>query len=490
MTMEFLPLTTVAYTGGGSARRRHLSVGTGSGMAAGSGFGGARRSLVSFGLLEGGGDIEAPPIPAIGIAQRFRQTAGTMTSHDFGTGTAVRTPRSRGQQGSVGEARRVRISAGYGPLDLTAYGFFVKRPPLMSALGDQWFQVLNEAIALSGRPTRMPTAVLREVVALQSVRSARFEGTKRAQDIAMFGERAAWVVRLLAQEGIALGGTASADFLQVARVVARLLASGTARNVAEAFSQVVDGIVLLGMQEAMGKADITDTVAIGEIMDSLYTAVARAVSRVLLQGTPSTEYHIVAVVRDAVALGANLSSTVDLVMLLQEAVGFAATLSIDSGEYVAWVLNAESKGLSRYTNYPFNSMAKIGRKYIGAASDGLHLLDGEDDNGEDINAFIRAGIFDVGTRLKKRMPEAFIAYTSDGTLVLRVIIVDEDGNKSSCHYRLPMRGAGNKQANRFKIGRGLESIDWAFELHNVEGADFDLSGLEFRPLFLSRRTRG
>jgi hypothetical protein len=193
---------------------------------------------------------------------------------------------------------------------------------------------------------------------------------------------------------------------------------------------------------------------------------------------------------ERVALRATAGGQVDLRILLEESVGFAATLSIDNGEYIAWVLNTESKGLSRYTNYPFNSFARIGGRYFGVASDGVHRLEGDDDNGEDIAAFIRTGLEAFGTRRLKRIPEAFIGYTSDGTLVLKAIIVDEEGNKSAAIYRLPTRGAANKRANRFKLGRGLESVDWAFELHNADGSDFELGNIEFRPANMTRRTRG
>ncbi|HEY1034568.1 MAG TPA: hypothetical protein VGE09_06265 [Pseudoxanthomonas sp.] len=490
MTMEFLPLTNVSYGGVGTARRTRRASALGFVIAADSGIATARRRRISFGLLEGGGEIEVPAIPAVGNAQRFRHSTGILASHDAGTVESVRFRRSAAQEGSVARAQRQRFSRGYAELDLSAYGFLVDQPPVMSAFGDQWFQILSDGLAFAGRPVRLPTAVLREIVAIQAGRRALYEGTQRIEDVAAFGSRITWVVQLLVQEGVAVGGVATADFTQLIRVVARLLASGQAAHFAEALVQVIDGIVLLAASQSLNKAEVSDTVALRALVDALYAAVAHALDRVLLQATASGTQQFVAVVTERVAMLATASGQVDLVMLLRESIGFAATLSIDNGEYIAWVLNTESKGLSRYTNYPFNSFAKIGGRYFGAASDGVHRLDGEDDNGDDIHAFIRSGLEAFGTRRLKRIPEAFVGYSSDGTLILKAIIVDEDGNKSAAIYRLPTRGAANKRANRFKLGRGLESVDWAFELHNADGADFDLGSIEFRPANLTRRTRG
>jgi hypothetical protein len=38
-----------------------------------------------------------------------------------------------------------------------------------------------------------------------------------------------------------------------------------------------------------------------------------------------------------------------------------------------------------------------------------------------------------------------------------------------------------------KIGKGLRSRYWQFELVNIDGADFDLDTIEFHPVLLTRR---
>jgi hypothetical protein len=47
---------------------------------------------------------------------------------------------------------------------------------------------------------------------------------------------------------------------------------------------------------------------------------------------------------------------------------------------------------------------------------------------------------------------------------------------------------GNAPREGFiKLGPGVESRYWQFELHNKEGGELDVSDFRFTPMFLSRR---
>lgn len=491
MTMQFEPITATNGTGVGSARLLMRSRGSGSAIAAGSGEGRAMLGMRSSGRLESTTVIVNPPIPAYGTAQLFGRSSGTGYGQEFGDGEAMLGGTSRGMDGAGGSAMLGMRSSGSDLPELTAYGMLVERESIMYGYGDQWFVTLTDPVVMRGNVVNLPVAVLREVVRVQSEVAARYAGTHRITDRAVFGERLGWIVPILLREGIAVGTGVNPDFLQVVRVVARVLASGQASNIADAIAVVSDGIVFLATTGGLTKAEITDTVVLGAAVETIYAYVARALERVLMRSAATGTQIMVAVVREQVLMGASLTHQAELTMVLRDAVGFVATLSFDDGEYIAWVLNVESKGLSSYTNFPHNSFANIGGRWAGATSQGLEWLDGDDDNGEDIHAFIRSGLHAFGTRLNKGMPEAFIGYASDGTLLLKMVVVDEEsGDKHAAIYRLPARGAANIRANRFKVGRGLESVDWAFEIHNVDGAAFDLASVQFRPVILTRRTRG
>jgi hypothetical protein len=343
-----------------------------------------------------------------------------------------------------------------------------------------------DGIALSGDARRLYTAVLRSIAAMATQQAPGFDGGKSATDRVVFAARLAYVFQVLVEEGLVLGGSAVPEYRIVVRAVSRLLMEGVARGVAEAIAAVTDALVMGAAASSLQLADASDTVAMRGLLDSLYTAIGKAVERLLLRDAPSGVFMAIALVRDTAVLSSGTSLAAELLASIRDGVGFAATLQIDNFEYVAWVMNTQSKGVWRYTNYPFNSFAKVRGNYYGAASDGLHDLQVDGDAGEPIAWKIRLGLAASLTRRLKRYPEVFIAVRGDGEMFLKVITIDEvTGDKQACIYRMARRAAPE---HRQKIGRGLQSVEWDWELSGA--GNIELSALQFHPLILDRRTRG
>jgi hypothetical protein len=149
-----------------------------------------------------------------------------------------------------------------------------------------------------------------------------------------------------------------------------------------------------------------------------------------------------------------------------------------NGSVVTWAVNTQTGATSEYSNYDFNSFAKVGNAYLGASSSGLYALHGDDDAGNDIVSLIRTGVIQAGAR--PFCPEAaYIGMRGDGQLVLRVI--DEAG-KSHTYTAT----ASTMRTAKVKFGRGLRSRYFSFELETA-GQDFDLDGIEFIPVQATRR---
>jgi hypothetical protein len=408
-------------------------------------------------------------------------------------GAAIRI-RGRGRAvapGAVIGVRRLRLRARAGADGQFGYAVLRPAPPSLSSYGSLWFLRAHEGLAISGAAHGLPVGSVRELLALQATRRALYEGNAHAVDTVVFGEQVGATLQVLIAEGLVLSEDLQVSYTELVRIVSRLVLGGQASGLAEALGQILDALVLVAAAQSLQKADLADTLVLASQLDALYAAIATALERLVLSGTAGGVQLAHALVAERLVLAADLSHEADLAVLVREAVGFMATLSLDTGEYIAWTLNTESKGLTRYTQYPFNSFACIGGRYYGAAADGLHRLDGDDDNGTPIAARIRLGLSALGTRKLKRMPEAFIGYAGSGALLLRVITIDEQtGEKAAAIYRLRPRGAACTREARFKMGRGLKSVDWDFEIENVDGADFDLTAIQFRPLVLDRRTRG
>ena len=121
----------------------------------------------------------------------------------------------------------------------------------------------------------------------------------------------------------------------------------------------------------------------------------------------------------------------------------------------------------------------------------MYELAGDTDDGAAINARLRLGMSEMGTRRLKAYSEVYVGYTGDGQLLLRVIFTDDgSGTKRAAEYRMKPRPAAGRRESRFEPGKGLQAVYFDFELENLDGADFDLSSVEFQPLVSNRRTRG
>lgn len=178
-------------------------------------------------------------------------------------------------------------------------------------------------------------------------------------------------------------------------------------------------------------------------------------------------------------LQAFVNSTLRLESLLTPSVGdTAAPLS---AETATWVVDVDTKASVQYSHFGFNAYAKHGTQYIGAADDGLYLLDGDTDEGANIDAFVQLAISRFETAQRKYFPSIYLGVSSTGRMLVRAEV---DGQ--SWVYE-----ANNTSADfvnqRVDLGRGLVGSHWQFTILNQDGLDFDLESVEFLPLISSRR---
>ncbi|MGH8025281.1 MAG: hypothetical protein ACREO0_01015, partial [Pseudoxanthomonas sp.] len=362
------------------------------------------------------------------------------------------------------------------------------------SIGSDTFAILAaDNLALGASPNVLYTMVVEAMLLFNESTDSRFDGTVHADDTLAFGAELSWTALVLAESGLVLSAAGTASYQALAHAISRIVLSGQATSFAEALVMVIDSLVFTSTLEAMQAATASDTLVLGEVVATFYQMVVTAVDNLLLASTAAGVYQAFAVVRDSLVFGGQASHAADLGVIARDAISFSVSLTIDNGEYIAWVINLEGdRALSRYTDYPFNSFAKIGGKYYGASSSGLYRLEGESDDGEDINWKLRMGLQQMGDRRLKRIPEAYVGWASNGTMLIKVITVGEDGNKGIAIYRMASRGANaNATApNRRKFGKGLSSVDWDFILESVDGSTLDLKAIQFRPLILDRRTRG
>lgn len=154
-------------------------------------------------------------------------------------------------------------------------------------------------------------------------------------------------------------------------------------------------------------------------------------------------------------------------------------ISVLSGLNEVFAMNntgGKPGGTSFYESYPFNSFARIGGKYYGASADGLYVLEGESDAGQEIDASFGFGQMDFGSPQVKILSYCYLGAAA-GSMRLQI---DSLVNGRPASYTYPARGHGSSMREiRFDLGRGLRSAYATPTFYNSNGDAFDVDAVRF-----------
>jgi len=146
-------------------------------------------------------------------------------------------------------------------------------------------------------------------------------------------------------------------------------------------------------------------------------------------------------------------------------------------------MNSENFAVTNYDNYNFNSFCEFNGQYYGASSDGVYLLEGPRDGTTTyINSLIRTGRLDFETSNLKNIPQAYLGFTGDGDIVLKVTS-DAD---IETWYTLTSSEAG-LHTDRVTLAKGQIGRYWQFELVTQNNTELELDTLELIPIILKRK---
>ena len=149
--------------------------------------------------------------------------------------------------------------------------------------------------------------------------------------------------------------------------------------------------------------------------------------------------------------------------------------------FPAWAINYETNAPSRYDSLPANSMCSFNGKTYMACAAGIYEIGADDDAGRPIHASATVAQTNFGSTKNKRIAYVYVGMRSSGAMQLKAIA----NNQSDRYYALNAIG-GAVRGSRADLGKGLEGQYWQFRVDNVNGADFELDSIEFKPTVLSR----
>lgn len=283
----------------------------------------------------------------------------------------------------------------------------------------------------------------------------------------------------VAAESVTMTDLAAPKFEDVVAVVEKVLATGSGASQHNAVIVAAAAMVLQDLVEAGKGADVVESATLTDTIVNQFKAYCAAIEQAQITATPSMTLRLSLPVTDGVTATDATSANGVLSEVLSAGVAFEIVFNDGETTYRGWAMNMQNFGVTEYQNYPFNSMVKFQGVYLGANANGVYRLDGDTDAGEEIDARIKTGI--LGFRNQTRVDSAYLTLRSDGDVLLKVITAEKTENWYS------LSGSENLSQKRVKLGRGLQSSLYQFELTNITGSDLELSGMEIIPVILSRK---
>ena len=150
-------------------------------------------------------------------------------------------------------------------------------------------------------------------------------------------------------------------------------------------------------------------------------------------------------------------------------------------------LNVDSDGQpvgasGQYEQFGFIRFFKRDGYTYGIADDGIYKLTGTTNDGGDISTIIDFGKSNYGIPHQKMIENLYVGIASSGKLLLKVVV---DGGTE---YTYEMRSSSADMKNhRIDLGRGLIGNYWHPVLVNQNGDDFDMEGIEFDIIPMTRK---
>jgi hypothetical protein len=148
-------------------------------------------------------------------------------------------------------------------------------------------------------------------------------------------------------------------------------------------------------------------------------------------------------------------------------------------------LNLNTGAPYRYEEYGFHSFAQLGNEYLGADEEGIYLLEGDTDDGAEIDALAVTGRTDFGLTNLKRVLGAYMGQDSSGQMHL-TLVTDRGAVSGPYHLRVANEGP---KTERSKFARGYKGRYWQLEIQNAAGNKAAVESIELELDVIGRRVK-
>lgn len=152
----------------------------------------------------------------------------------------------------------------------------------------------------------------------------------------------------------------------------------------------------------------------------------------------------------------------------------AAGGEIVEASYEAYSINLATGAVTRYTDFAFDNVLRLGNRFFGVRADGVYELEGDTDNGEPIVAQVRTFSTDFEQTNAKRIMYAYIVGDIGPDLVVGV----RPNMSPESSYQTEWIASPGIQVSRVKTGRGLRGVYYQFSMTNTDGQPFEIHRIE------------
>lgn len=387
---------------------------------------------------------------------------------------------STGYSAPAGNALHLTVS--YEP---TVYSAVVQETLSLGSVLKVAFKLRSsDGIAFTDQGTPKLCASVAELLTLAATPGAKLTAHAAVVETLALDDVLGAVWQMLLTDGLALTDTPSVLLRRSVAVADGLVLSSVVASTLTAHALVAEVLALRDLVSPAFGAKTTDTLSLTETVLARAAYHKQLIDTVSVSDVAKNSLRAVRLVQDGVAFEDSVETQATFHALIQDGVSFLATVRIAGAVYDCWVMGTENnKPVTRYTNYNFSSMAEFGGMYFGAASDGLWLMGGETDGLDFIDAWIQLGEQAAAGGALFNIDEAFIGLRSNGEMVLKV--VDKEDHVFS--YRVVPVSDQKIEETRVSLGRGVVAQYQDMILENVDGADFEIDVISWRPVVMTRR---
>lgn len=275
-------------------------------------------------------------------------------------------------------------------------------------------------------------------------------------------------------------GLAIADALQ---------ATAIANGKLTAYAAVASAIALEDATKSGWSVTASDTAAFTDAVQNVLRAMLALDDTAALSDTATGSLRLSLVCPDGVTLADTLAANLRLNASIADEVLLYASFRLGGTEYQGWAVNTDLRAATEHRNQPFDSIVAHPKGvHYAAGPGGIVQFTGTDDDGEPIDAWLKTFLTDFGSHQFKRAPDVWLGLTTEGRMLVKTLTRDpRTGVQYEDWYEAITKQDMGEAQGRAKIGRGLKSTWWGMELRNIQGSDFRLDEIGWRPIVLDKR---